>query len=176
MEPIYTKNYLITDGMCDRFCRLKLSQLLTIGQEVAGKHSELLDLSYDYLASKGLFWAVTRHRVEITRLPTIGETIRVETWPMPPTKVAFPRSIIAYDEAGKEIFRSISLWVLMDLEKRSMIVPGKSGIALPGTLRGDELTVPGSLAYHLMGSRESRRVRYTDLDRNGHMNNTRYLE
>ena len=36
MEPIYTKNYLITDGMCDRFCRLKLSQLLTIGQEVAG--------------------------------------------------------------------------------------------------------------------------------------------
>ena len=55
MEPIYTKNYLITDGMCDRFCRLKLSQLLTIGQEVAGKHSELLDLSYDYLASKGLF-------------------------------------------------------------------------------------------------------------------------
>ena len=176
MEPIYTKNYLITDGMCDRFCRLKLSQLLTIGQEVAGKHSELLDLSYDFLASKGLFWAVTRHRVEITRLPTIGETIRVETWPMPPTKVAFPRSIIAYDEAGKEIFRSISLWVLMDLEKRSMIVPGKSGIALPGTLRGDELTAPGSLAYHLMGSRESRRVRYTDLDRNGHMNNTRYLE
>ena len=52
---------------------------------------------------------MTRHRVEITRLPTIGETIRVETWPMPPTKVAFPRSIIAYDEAGKEIFRSISL-------------------------------------------------------------------
>lgn len=176
MEPIYTKNYLITDGMCDRFCRLKLSQLLTIGQEVAGKHSELLDLSYDSLASKGLFWAVTRHRVEITRLPTIGETIRVETWPMPPTKVAFPRSIIAYDEAGKEIFRSISLWVLMDLEKRSMIVPGKSGIALPGTLRGDELTAPGSLAYHLMGSSESRQVRYTDLDRNGHMNNTRYLE
>ena len=176
MEPIYVQNFTVSDAFVDCYGRMKPSMILYIVQEMGGRHCELLKLDYDTLAGRQLFWAVTRHRVQITRMPVRGETIRVETWPMPPTKVAFPRSIITYDEAGKEIFRSISLWVLMDLEKRSMIVPGKSGIALPGTLRGDELTAPGSLAYHAMGNCERRQVRYTDLDRNGHMNNARYME
>ena len=72
-------------------------------------------------------WAVTRHRVQITRLPKSGETIRVETWAMPTTRVAYPRSVVAYDEKGQELFRSITLWVLMNMDTRAMIQPGQTG-------------------------------------------------
>ena len=176
MEPLYTQNYHVTDIAVDRFGRMKPSMILFLAQEVAGQHCNLLRVDYDTLAAKRMFWAVTRHRVQITRLPVRGETIRIETWPMPTTRVAYPRSVIAYDEQGQECFRAISLWVLMDLEKRSMILPGKSGISVAGTLRGLELDTPNGLVAKALRCHRSRTVCFTDLDRNGHMNNTKYLD
>ena len=176
MEPLYAQHFEINDNLVDRYGRLMPSKILFFAQEVAGQHCNLLSVDYDTLAQKRMFWAVIRHRVQVTRLPQRGETIRVETWPMPTTRVAYPRSVVAYDEAGKECFRSISLWVLMDLDTRNMILPGKSGISVLGTLRGTELTAPNSLVPKALNTSRSRTVCFTDLDRNGHMNNTRYLD
>ena len=176
MEPIYTQEFQITDNTVDRYGRLKPSMILYYAQEVAGRHCNMLSVDYDTLAQRRMFWAVIRHRVQVTRLPMRGERIRVETWPMPTTRVAYPRSVVAYDETGNECFRSISLWVLMDLDTRNMILPGKSGISVVGTLRGTELAAPNSLVPKDLHSHRERAVCITDLDRNGHMNNTRYLD
>ena len=176
MEPIYSQEFEITDLHVDCQGRLLPSKILYLMQEVAGNHFAELSMDYDSLSQRGLFWAIIRNKVQITRLPMRGETIRLETWPMPTTRVAYPRSIIAYDEAGNEVFRAITLWVLMDMGSRSMILPGKSGIEVAGTLRGNELAAPQGLpAKHLQNHR-SRYVNFTDLDRNVHMNNTRYLD
>ena len=115
MEPVYTQEYEIKDNMVDCFGNLKPAQILFIAQDMGTRHCQELSLSYDVLASHRLFWAVTRHRVQITRLPKVNETIRLETWPMPVTRASYPRSVIAYDGAGTEIFRAMSLWVLMDV-------------------------------------------------------------
>ena len=176
MEPIYRQKFHIGPVAVDRFGRLKPSMLLLYAQEVAGHHSDQLSFTYDALASRGLFWAVIRNRVQITRLPMEWETITLETWPMPTTRTAYPRSTVAYDEQGNELFRSVSLWVLMDLNTRAMILPGKSGVELEGTLRGTELASPRSLIPRPMSCSRSRNVSFTDLDINGHMNNTRYLD
>lgn len=176
MEPIYRQKYQISDIHLDCFGRVKPSVLLYFAQEAAGQHCNVLALDWKTLADQNLFWAVTRHRVQITRLPRAGETITVETWPMPTTRVAYPRSTIGYDSNGCELFRTISLWVLMDTQSRAMVLPGKSGIDVPGTLRGTELAVPGSIFPKLLENQSSRRVGYTELDRNGHMNNTRYMD
>ena len=176
MLPIYQQDFLINDAAVDCFGRLKPSMLLFYVQEVAGIHATSLGAGFDALALKNLFWAILRTHVQITRLPRSGETIRVETWPMPTSRVAYPRSVVAYDAAGNEVFRAISLWCLMDANTRSMVLPGKSGVMVEGTLRGNELAVPGSLALKGLESTCSRTVLFSDLDRNGHMNNTRYLE
>jgi len=176
MEPVYQQNFTITDNCVDCFGRLKTSMILYYVQEVAGKHFDRISMDYDALAKLGMFWAIIRQKVQITRLPFRGETIRLETWPMPTTRVAYPRSVVAYDEAGNEVFRSISIWVLMDLKDRKMILPGKSGISVIGTLRGNELATPASLTPKVLKHHRARPVCFTDLDRNGHMNNTRYME
>ena len=175
MEPLYTQNFEITDHYVDCFGRMTPASILLMIQEVAGKHCTALSVDYDTLAKRRMFWAVTRHRVQVSRMPRLGETIRVESWPMPTTRVAYPRSVVAYDAAGNECFRAISLWVLMNLDTRSMILPGKSGISVVGSLRGLELPSPGSLALMDHTQTRQRQVCFTDLDRNGHMNNTRYL-
>ncbi len=176
MEPLYKQQFTVSDIHLDRFGRLKPSVLLYFAQEAAGKHAALLGAGWEDLSGKHLFWAVIRHRVQITRLPVRGETVTVETWPMPTTRVAYPRSVIAYDETGGELFRAISLWVLMDTDTRAMVLPGKSGVTVPGSLRGTELAPPGSIAPMQLASSMTRTVTYTELDRNGHMNNTRYLD
>lgn len=176
MEPIYVQNFTVDDVSVDRYGRMKPSYILYLAQEMSGRHSALMKLDYETLASRNLFWAVTRHRVQVSRMPMRGETLRLETWPLPTTRAAFPRSVVAYDAQGNEVFRCITLWVLMDLNTRKMIVPGKSGIMVVGTIRGNELPAPGGLVPKPLGTQISRTVAFTDLDRNGHMNNTRCMD
>ena len=176
MKPIYTQAFTLDHIHTDRFGRAKPSALLYFVQEAAGNHCTALAVDGAALAHKHLFWAVTRNRVQITRLPRLGETITVETWPMPTTKVAYPRSVVAYDEKGCELFRSISLWVLMDSRTRGMILPGMSGVTVAGTLTGTELTAPRAIASRPMNLQKTETVGFTLLDQNGHMNNTRYLD
>lgn len=175
-QPIFRQNYTVTGSHVDRYGRLKPSALLFFAQEAAGSHCTQLALDWETLAARNLFWAVIRHRVQVLRLPRAGESITVETWPMPTTRSAFPRATVAYDAQGNEVFRAVSLWVLMDKTSRAMVLPGKSGVDLTGTLRGCELATPGSIVPKPMDNTAVRRVGYTELDRNGHMNNTRYMD
>ena len=176
MEPTYQQTFHINDHHSDRYGRLKPGSLLYFIQEVAGIHGASLGVDHETLAKKNLFWAILRTRVQITRLPQNGENITLKTWPMPATRVAYPRSVVAFDEAGNEIFRGISIWVLMDMTSRAMVLPGKSGVSLAGSIQGGELAIPGSLVPRTMENMDSRAVRFTDLDVNGHMNNTKYFE
>ena len=176
MELFYQQNFTVTDNCVDCYGRLKPSMILYYVQEVAGRHFDNISMDYDSLAEKGMIWAIIRQKVQISRIPKRGETIRVETWPMPTTRVAYPRSVVAYDEAGNEVFRSISVWVLMDIRSRSMILPAKSGVSVVGSLRGNELTAPNALPAKNLVNHRCRSVCFTDLDRNGHMNNTKYLD
>ena len=175
-EMNYTQTFHLSDSHVDCFGRLKPSVLMQCIQEVASIHGSALGADYETLASKNLFWAILRTRVQVTRLPLSGENITLKTWPMPTTRVAYPRSIIGYDESGEEIFRAITLWVMMERTTRAMVLPGKSGIAVQGHLEGNELAAPGSLVPRPMENQSSRRVSFTDLDMNGHMNNTRYFD
>ena len=176
MELLYSQNFRILASSVDRFGRLKPAIMLSYIQEVAGVHGSALGASFEALAQRGLFWAIIRQKVQITRMPTEGETIRLETWAMPATRTYFPRSTVAYDEDGNEIFRAIGMWVLMDMGSRTMVLPGKSGVEVQGRLTGSELKAPSSLAPRDLTHTTVRRVGYSDLDRNGHMNNTRCLE
>ena len=162
MEPIYQLNFEITELHADRFGRLKSSAILYFVQEAACRHWQHIEGQTGEHCD--LFWVIIRHRVQVSALPRVGQKIRLETWPMPTTRVAYPRSVVAYDEAGQELVRSISLWVLMDPQTRAMVLPGKSGVIVPGILRGNELPSPNSLAPASLSAQIARTVRFTDLD------------
>lgn len=176
MEQIHSVNYTIEPIHLDRFGRVKPSVYLYFAQEAAEDHCHILGTDWDTLAKRGLFWAVIRQKIEILRQPVAGQTIRVETWPMPTTRAAYPRATAGFDADGNEIFRVITLWVLMDVSSRSMVLPGRSGVNVEGILRGCEMPSPASLAPKDLDRQQQRTVVYSELDRNGHMNNTRYLD
>lgn len=175
MKP-YQMQFTVTHRQANSAGQALPSSLLYFAQEAAGAHCRLLGADRQALEAKNLFWAVIRHKIEITRLPNVGETVLVETWPMPTTRSAFPRSTAGYDAEGNLLFQIISLWVLMDAQTRAMVLPGKSGVLVEGMLRGDELSTPGSIAAKPLPNSAQRTVTDADLDINLHMNNTRYLD
>lgn len=176
MELFYEKTYVLTDMHTDAFGRAKPSALLSFAQDIAGEHAAILSDNWDALQEKHLFWAVSRHNLEVFVTPKIGQTILLRTWPMVTTRSAYPRAVEGYAEDGALLFRMVSLWVLMDTEKRSLVLPGRGGLTINGCNLGCEGQIPGSLPPGEYSNNTSRTVAYSELDRNRHMNNTRYLE
>ena len=176
MTTVHSVAFSVTPLHADCFGRTKPSALLRFAQEAAEGHCQKLGADWDTMAGKGLFWAVIRQRLEIARLPENGETVTVKTWPMPTTRVAYPRATEGYDEEGKLLFRLISLWVIVDASSRAMILPGKSGVDVEGITLGCELKSPAGLGSAEFTAESLRTVGFTELDVNGHMNNTRYLD
>ena len=176
MDYIYRETFRVAGNAVDRFNRLRPSALLDMMQQVATNQCAILALDWDSMAERGLCWVVTRQQVQILRSVPGGSTITVETWPGITSRVAYPRSTIGYDEKGNEVFRAISLWVLMSIADRKMVLPAKSGLNFTGIERGCELAVPGSLIPAKLEGNTVRQVVYSDLDVNGHMSNTRYLD
>ena len=173
---MYTTTFPVTTLHVDRFDRCKPSALLRFAQDAAGEHCNLLGTDWDSMAAKNYFWAVIRQKMEITRLPKSGETVTVKTWPMPTTRVAYPRATEGYDAEGNLLFKVISIWVIMDMTSRTMVLPGKSGVDVAGSTTGTELKAPGGLAAMAGKHSANRTVCFSDLDVNGHMNNTRYID
>ncbi len=176
MNTIFTKKITIRPEHCRNEGQMKLSALLYESQEVSGKHCEELGFGWDIMDEKGLFWAVLRHKIYIYTMPKAGQTVILETWPMPTTRSAYPRAVRARDASGQILFEVVSLWVIMDRNTRAMVLPGKSGIAVPGFLRGDEPAGPGSIAPGSYENTSLWQVSKEDLDRNGHVNNSKYLD
>jgi acyl-ACP thioesterase len=125
-----------------------------------------------------LIWVLTRLEVRMDRYPAGGETITVETYPMPNRRWFCPRSFIFRDADGRQIGCAGSLWVLIDVHTRRMSRPDviaglmpdnhdlTAPIGLPATV--EEVSADADCAF--------RAPVYTDLDVNGHVNNTRYLD
>ena len=176
MGIIYEKEYELTDMQTDAFGRAKPSALLSFAQDIAGEHAASFSDNWEQLQNKHLFWAVTRHYLEVFTLPKVGDTILLKTWPMVTTRVAYPRAVEGYGKDGTRLFRMVSLWVLMDTEKRSLVLPCRGGLTIDGCNRGCEAPLPISLSPVAYEYTATRRVQYSELDRNGHMNNTRYLD
>lgn len=174
MEPIYRQTETVEGKYVGPDGKASLWAMFRFAMNAAGKHSSELSYDWETMAEKGMFWAVIRHRMQIDRYPAAGETVTVETWPMPMTRTAYPRAVVGYDAQGKELFRLVSLWVLIDIHQRKMVLPGKSGIDVPGILRGNEIELPEKILPEELENTICRTVTEEDIDRNGHMNNARY--
>lgn len=60
---------------------IKISSLLNYMQECASNHANELTFGYEYLNNKGLFWVLSRLKLNIYRYPEVNEELKITTWP-----------------------------------------------------------------------------------------------
>ena len=178
MMKTYEEKLQLQTRDCDMNGIWRISAILETMQETAGTHSLMLGCGRDELLRKDMVWVLSRCELQMERYPAIGETVTVTTFPMPTRICFFPRYYIFLDGQGDMIGKAGTLWLLMDTKTRRMLPPGDVGRLIPDNR---DLTVPMNLPAtvgQLQGDEfvsEYRPV-FTDMDVNGHVNNTRYAD
>lgn len=162
---------------CDARNRWRPSAILVEMQELAEKHAAVLNLPRTKLIANGMVWVLYRQRIVMHHYPTFCETVHVTTWPGPIEGPVFPRYYTLEKADGTRIGEAATSWILMDIRTRRPMRPSALPEPLPiSAEREAPLPLPGMLRIANASPLMERSVRYSDLDVNGHMNNTRYID
>ena len=173
----YTKILSVNEEDCDMFGRLRPASMLKLMQEAGREHLDSWETLNSRIRDMGLLWVISRTVAEIGRLPGSRERMTLVTCPGKNRHAFLPRSFELRDENGETVVRAKSIYILMDGESRHAVTPKSLGIEFPQRLDGDELPdlppripFPAELPGTLL-----RAPHYSELDVNGHLNNTHYL-
>ena len=173
----YQMNMKIPFDMADMNGHIKLPDVILLSIQVSGMQSIELGVSdKDVLEQYNLVWIITDYDIDVVRLPRFAEEITIETEALTYNRLFCYRRFTIYDEAGQEIIHMVATFVLMDRESRKVhpvvpeiVAPYQSDFSKK-LVRGPkyrELEEAISKDYH---------VRFYDLDMNGHVNNSKYLD
>ena len=163
---------------CDLNGRMRPDALFAQMQEGAEKNASSMGLSHEALRRRGLFFALARLRLQAVRMPRFTETVVHTTWPGVPNRFFYPRYHTFETEDGETLCRAADLWVTLDPESRGVVSPARAGLVFPDT---SGIPAPLELPLRLPPAPAgepacfSRSPAYSDLDLNGHVNNTRYV-
>jgi acyl-ACP thioesterase len=174
---IYEKNVLIRSEQVDMTRHLRMSDLFRLLEEASIAHTEQLGCTRDKTLDRGLLWIITRQSVEISDLPAYDDEIIVRSWQGEMQHVFFPR-FYEIERAGDILVKGQALWMLMKEDDRSMVMPEDYGISIPGRPGADDMILPAIVIPKDAEEKASRRMatRFSQIDINGHMNNTRYFD
>ena len=174
---IYEKKVLIRSEQVDMTRRLRMSDLFRLLEEASIAHTEQLGCTRDKTLDRGLLWIITRQTVEIDELPAYDDEIIVRSWQGEMQHVFFPR-FYEIERAGEILVKGQALWMLMKEDDRSMVMPEDYDISIPGRPDADDMVLPAIVIPKDAEEKASHRLptRFSQIDINGHMNNTRYFD
>lgn len=175
-DGTFEKTQEASFSLCDFTQRLKPSALLCLTSDLAGEDYGDRGLPHDKLQNEGFVFLVSRVRFSIKRNVRAEERIRFITYER---KIAGPfciRDYVLEDAEGEQIIAGRSAWILCDPNTRRILRPA----SFPYEIQNHEdieLSVgePDKLRpVENMERLGERRVVYSDLDGNGHVNNSVY--
>ncbi|MDR2941192.1 MAG: acyl-ACP thioesterase [Treponema sp.] len=178
---IWQETYPVRFGAIDRSDRLTLNAMFQFFQEAAICHAENLNVGREDMARTGQLWILSRMSVIVDRRPAYRETITVRSWPRGGEKLFAVRDYDIRDDVDVPVVSARSGWIILDVEKRRPLRPQSVMDSLPQNEGADALSASANAIASLeergnLQKTAERKVRYTDLDYNGHVNNVRYIQ
>ena len=121
-------------------------------------------------------WVVAKQYLHLDEPIHYRDEIELSTIISQGTFVTFPRYY--FIKKNQNIIGTCSsVWILLDIKKRRMVSPQKVGIHFPEVSKEPLLESPPNIQKDIdMKYVLDRKVLYSDVDMNQHMNNTRYIQ
>jgi medium-chain acyl-[acyl-carrier-protein] hydrolase len=171
-----SKDYSIHYYEIDYKKRLQMSSLIDFLGDIATTQSENLGIGIDYLQENNLAWMIYKWDIKMDRYPLLGEKIEIRTIPHSYKRFYANRRFEVYDEAGNQIAEAKSLWILVNTErKRPIRIPQAMGLAYGMENETEVDTLMEIESVEEVGNQCVFTVRYSDIDTNRHVNNTKYV-
>ena len=173
---IYSKSYQTCWHDTDACRRVRPSQLLVYMQEASNHHIASTGITLDQLRDeKKLAFILSKIQIALYRPLGAYDKIEVQTWTCKGRGFTSPRCFRILKD-GEVVAEANTQWALLGVEDRQFHRLEETGyefedeeplaLTVPARIR-----FPADLPLKTLGQR---RIVYSDLDYNMHMNNTRY--
>ena len=177
MEAKLQREMTVLPSVCDLEAKLSVADVFGLFMDIAAAHADALGVGADAMISRGLFWLTVKTKVRLYRRPRLMERITVHTRPLVPEKI---RSIREYRLTcgGELLAEGKTEWAVMEIQS-GRIHPMADVFSAELELgKEPEMTAPFQRIPPDFSSDEllgTYKVRSTDIDLGGHMNNVAYL-
>ena len=122
-------------------------------------------------------WVLSRMSIEMKRFPEQYETIFVETWVEEVSRANTIRNFCIRDEKNEIIGNACSVWVMFDMiSRRAKDLHTLEGIHEYATGQIGLIEKPVKLGMVEGEDYDGFKVKYSDIDINGHVNSIRYIQ
>lgn len=158
--------------------KIKISSVFNLLQDVASVHADQLGLGFRDLNKLDLGWVLSWVKLEIYKYPGFGDSITIKTWPKCKYKLYSMRDYTIRNETAGVLINATSAWLPINTRTKRITdtkhLP-REIIYQPDLFAvdkfPDKITAGDTLKilFH-------KKIRYTDIDVNQHVNNTRYIE
>lgn len=170
--------YLVSFYEVDAHNRVFLPNLWKYLQETAWNHANHIGIGYSDLSRNDFFWVLSRLAIEINEYPAWENKIRVKTWLLESSRLFAFRDFSIMKEDGRIIGGAKSAWVVLNMKTRKpqRIEPFLRELKPLPNQHGAEAVLDKLPAPSTPDGETFFTVRYSDLDLNLHVNNSRYIE
>ncbi len=158
--------------------RMKLSAVLRYQQEAGEQHLLPAGLGWRDMIAMGMVFVTSRWHTVIHRLPHMEETVTLTTWHRNRKGPRFFRCYEWRDAQGNLLIEGVMQFALVSVEQHRLLRGDEfmERAPLPDVERTVSCADPGRFAIDETAPVGTYTVRRSDLDRNGHMNNTHYAD
>lgn len=159
-------------------CNATPSAVIRYLQETVDRNLRTCHPSYQELLGMGLSFIVSRTALKMYRPLKEYETIKVTTWATETKGATFPRNY-RMTSGDETVAECVMTWALIDIKDGRLLKGSEFDISGYGTGELLELDIPTRLRIPKdieLTKCGSERVMYRDIDRNRHMNNTKYFD
>jgi len=178
LKRIWQDQYLVNWYEADITGQAKLSSICNYLQESAWRHANHLGFGFEDAKGRNEVWVIIGLMLKMLRYPRWGETITVETWPKGIDRLFAFRDFKIMDDKGEIIGAATSTWMILDITTRRPRPVEIVRDVLHLATRQDILNInpPHLHPPHQAETLYTRKVHFSELDFNGHVNNTRYID
>ena len=174
----FSQQHIILPHEADIASLWRLSSAFMVMEDIAGNHATELSLGRLDLLKHNIVWILSKLSIEMTIYPRVYDEITIKTWYASPGRLLIDRFFEFTSATGQLLGAAHSAWVLMDFSTRRVIRPDNSGLTFPDSTTAAPAVAPPS-RIRFEGEAPvvcTRNVLYSDVDANGHVNNSRYID
>lgn len=176
LQPkVYERELRVPYYLCDRYETITLPNLMSILIEVSGEQTE--KVSTKPVEEMGLHWIIIQYHFQINRLPQAYETITVKTFAEEYNRLFSYREFEVYDEEGNLLLYVMTVFALMDENRKLSRIPSEIGKDYGSTesRRIKRIPKPKKPENLETAKQKEYNVSYFDIDVNFHANNATYF-
>jgi medium-chain acyl-[acyl-carrier-protein] hydrolase len=175
-EPVWTQEYDVNTIVLGHLKQISLVGLLNLLQDTAWIHAEHLGWGYDNLIAKSTIWVLSRQKLVMAEWPSWKDKITIETWPRRSGSILTLREYAIFAN-GKKVGECTTTWLVLDWNTRKVQKLDRIMFGVPAREEGVlAITAERIAPRHDLTEAARFEVRISDLDVNGHVNNTRYAQ